>query len=152
ELGSGSARKTRLILSALLARQATLVYAPVDIARDSLLASGRALVREQPRLTVRALEGEYDAGLGELAGLPSPRLCLFLGSNVGNLHRDEAARFLARVRAGLGADGALLLGVDLRKDKRVLERAYDDAAGVTARFNRNLLVRINRELGGHFEP
>jgi L-histidine N-alpha-methyltransferase len=152
ELGSGSARKTRLILSALLARVDALVYVPVDIAKDSLLASGRALTSAYPGLNVRALEGDYEDGVSQLAALAGPRLALWLGSNVGNLHRDQAAGFLGRVRAALGQDGAVLVGVDLRKAAPVLERAYDDAAGVTARFNRNLLARINRELGGEFAP
>jgi dimethylhistidine N-methyltransferase len=154
ELGSGSAEKTRLLLDALFARQPRVRYLPIDISPAALADSTRALTVEYPALAVTPIAAEYEAGLRALAArLPdgAPRLVLWLGSNIGNLDRDEAARFLGRVRAGLGPHDRMLLGVDLRKSRAVLEPAYDDAAGVTARFNLNLLERINRELGGDFE-
>jgi L-histidine N-alpha-methyltransferase len=153
ELGSGSGGKTRRILGALLARQGRVLYAPLDISPAALRACAGDLLPALPGLELRAIVGEYEAGIARLAGLvPGPRLLVWLGSSIGNLDRDEAAAFLGRVRAAMAPGDFLLLGVDRKKDRRVLERAYDDDAGVTARFNRNLLVRIDRELGGHFEP
>jgi L-histidine N-alpha-methyltransferase len=153
ELGSGSARKTRLLIEAFLARRAALRYVPVDISRGALETSARNLLARYPGLEVRAIASEYEEGLRllreETAG---PKLVLWLGSNVGNFDRTEAAGFLRRVRRALAPADRLLLGVDLRKPRSVLEAAYDDARGVTARFTRNLLVRINRELGGSFKP
>lgn len=152
ELGSGSAEKTRLLIRALIAHQGRLTYVPIDISRSALEQSTLALVDELPGLDVVAVQAEYEAGLDELAHLPSgPKLVLWLGSNVGNFERAEATAFLRRLRAKLGRDDRLLIGIDLRKDANTLERAYDDAGGVTARFNLNLLARINRELGGQFD-
>jgi dimethylhistidine N-methyltransferase len=153
ELGSGSARKTRLLIEAFLARRAALQYLPVDISRAALEASSKSLLARFPGLEVRAIASEYREGLRLLRETTtSPKLVLWLGSNVGNFDRSEAAGFLRLVRGALAAEDRLLLGVDLRKPRSVLEAAYDDARGVTARFTRNLLVRINRELGGSFEP
>ncbi len=116
-----------------------------------LQASAESLLAEYPDLNVHAIAGEYEAGLRWLEeAAPSPRLILWLGSSVGNLDRGSAAEFLSQVARSLGPQDRLLLGVDLRKSSRVLERAYDDDAGVTARFNLNLLTRINRELGADF--
>ncbi len=98
------------------------------------------------------IAGEYGAALPELwRRVPGPRLLLWLGSNIGNLDRPAAGAFLARLAANMGPRDRLLVGFDRRKDKAVLERAYDDAAGVTARFNKNLLAHINRELGADFD-
>ena len=153
ELGSGSARKTRLLIEAFLARRAALRYVPVDISRGALESSSRGLLARYPGLEVRAIASEYREGLRLLrVTTAGPRLVLWLGSNVGNFDRAEAAGFLRRVQRALAPEDRLLLGVDLRKERGVLEAAYDDARGVTARFTRNLLVRINRELGGSFVP
>jgi dimethylhistidine N-methyltransferase len=153
ELGSGSAVKTRILIDALVSRTPRLRYVPIDVSRSALEESARALLAAHPGLEVRAVAGEYRHGLARLPDLAtSPALLLWLGSNVGNLHRDDARRFLADLRRSLGREDRLLLGVDLRKDASVLEKAYDDAAGVTARFNRNLLLRVNRQLGGDFDP
>jgi L-histidine N-alpha-methyltransferase len=158
ELGSGSAAKTRLLIDALLRRQPALRYVPLDISRSALEESARSLLAIYPRLRVDAVAAEYGDGLRYLAdqevlaaGGGQPKLILWLGSNVGNLDRQAAAAFLRRVRAGMGLNDRLLLGVDRRKARAMLEPAYDDAQGVTARFNKNLLARINRELGGHFD-
>ncbi len=158
ELGSGSAAKTRLLIDALLRRQHTLRYVPLDISRSALEESARSLLAAYPWLRVDAVAAEYGDGLRYLAGQDvlaagggQPKLILWLGSNVGNLDRQAAATFLGRVRSRMGPRDRLLLGVDLRKERAVLEPAYDDAQGVTARFNKNLLARINRELGGHFD-
>ena len=153
ELGSGSARKTRLLIEAFLSRHAALRYVPVDISRAALEASARSLLARYPGLEVCAIASEYHEGLRLLrAATEGPKLVAWLGSNVGNFDRVEAAGFLRRVRRALGEDDRLLLGVDLRKSRAALEAAYDDARGVTARFTLNLLVRINRELGGRFAP
>jgi L-histidine N-alpha-methyltransferase len=151
ELGSGSARKTRLLIEAFLARHGVLRYVPLDISRSALEATARGLLERYDGLEVCAIASEYHAGLKLLrAATPGPKLVAWLGSNVGNFSRAEAAGFLQRVRTTLGGADRLLLGVDLRKQRSVLEAAYDDARGVTARFTRNLLARINRELGGRF--
>lgn len=152
ELGSGSASKTRILIEALLARRGALTYVPIDISPSMLEQSSRALLADHPGLEIRGLAMGFEEGLAQLDRLCSgPRLVLWLGSSVGNLSRPRAAEFLAGIRAGLGPGDRFLLGVDLRKDRATLERAYDDAAGVTARFNLNLLERVNRELGGRFD-
>jgi dimethylhistidine N-methyltransferase len=152
ELGSGSAAKTRVLIRALIERWGGLRYLPIDISSAMLEASSRRLLDEHPKLAITALGLPFEEALGRVADLVrGPRLVLWLGSSVGNLSRGEAAAFLSRVRAGLGPEDRFLLGVDLRKDKATLERAYDDARGVTARFNRNLLARANRELGAGFD-
>lgn len=150
ELGSGSATKTRLILEASLRRTPQRVrYVPIDISASMLAESSRLLAAEYPRLQIHGLAATYEEGLLQLP--VGPRLLLWLGSNVGNFARPEAARFLAEIARRIGPKDRLLFGVDLRKARALLERAYDDAAGVTERFNKNLLVRINRELGGQFD-
>jgi L-histidine N-alpha-methyltransferase len=155
ELGSGNAEKTRHLIEALIARHEALVYRPIDISRESLEESSRTLLDAYPRLQVHAVAAEYLAGLQLLSGdrgpREAPRLVCWLGSSIGNFHRRDAAAFLATLRAELGPQDVLLLGVDLRKDRKVLEAAYDDAAGVTARFIKNLIVRIDRELGGDLD-
>ncbi|MFP6628381.1 MAG: L-histidine N(alpha)-methyltransferase [Myxococcota bacterium] len=152
ELGSGSASKTRLIIEAFLERHGRLVFAPIDISRSMLEKSAEVLLDDYPKLEIRAFAGRYESGLEYLAKHQrSPWLTLWLGSSVGNLDRSQAALFLLRTRAGMGAADRLLIGIDLRKDRATLEAAYDDSGGVTARFDLNLLARINRELGGHFD-
>jgi L-histidine Nalpha-methyltransferase len=152
ELGSGSASKTRLVVEALLRRHGQLRFIPVDISRSILEESSLALVEDYDDLEVLAVAGEYHDGLDFLKGEAGPpRLILWLGSNVGNFMRPDAIHFLQRLRAAMRPADQLLAGIDLRKDPATLVAAYDDAAGVTAAFNRNILVRINRELGGHFD-
>lgn len=153
ELGSGSASKTRRIIEALLERQRRLLYVPVDISPAALEESAHALLQDYPALAVEAYAGDYDAALprlGENFDDGSRALVLFLGSNVGNFDREEARAFLRRVRRVLRAGDRVLVGADLKKDPAVLEAAYDDALGVTAAFNLNLLARINRELQADF--
>lgn len=152
ELGSGNSQKTRLLIAAFLADRNQLEYVPVDISREVLETSSRALLDDFPALSVTALATEYAGGLAWLAERrEAPRLVLWLGSNIGNFDRAGAIEFLRTVRGHLGPEDRMLLGVDLKKDRAVLEAAYDDAQGVTARFNLNLLARINRDLGGHFD-
>ena len=152
ELGSGSAVKTRLLLEALLASRERLRYVPIDISSAALAESSWSLLREYSTLEIRAVAGEYADGLGVVRRqIDGPRLVLWLGSNIGNLDGRAAVRFLRRLRSILTPRDRVLCGIDLRKDKDVLEHAYDDVRGVTARFNKNLLARINRELGGTFD-
>lgn len=153
ELGSGSATKTRRIVEALVARQGKLRYVPVDISPAALEAGAHALLQDFDGLDVSAYASDYDAALPLLAGElheGERALVLFLGSNVGNFDREGAREFLKKVRRVLRAGDCLLLGADLKKDRAVLEAAYDDALGVTAAFNLNLLARINRELRADF--
>ncbi len=152
ELGSGSAVKTRLLIEALLACQDGLRFVPVDISQSALEESSQRLLRAYADLEILGVAAEYHAGLARLKDeIEGPKLILWLGSNVGNFDRPDAVRFLGRLRAAMADGDRLLMGVDLRKDRATLEAAYDDAEGVTARFNLNLLARINRELGGRFE-
>ncbi len=154
EMGSGSASKTRCIIEAILKQQTELLFVPVDISATALETSSRVLLQSYPGLRIEAYAGDYYDGLAALGERPegTTTLALFLGSNIGNFDADEANRFLRALRQVLRAGDALLLGADLKKDPAVLEAAYDDALGVTAAFNRNLLVRINRELDADFNP
>lgn len=153
ELGSGSASKTRLLVEALLRRHGQLRFIPVDISRSILEESSLALVEAYDNLEIFAVAGEYHDGLDFLKSEAGPpRLILWLGSNVGNFGRADAVHFLQRLRSAMRPGDRLLIGIDLRKAADLLVAAYDDAAGVTAAFNRNILTRINRELDGRFEP
>jgi dimethylhistidine N-methyltransferase len=152
EMGSGSASKTRLIIEALLRKQDSALFIPVDISASALESSSRILLQSFPRLRIEAYAADYFDALAALANKPLGRtLALFLGSNISNFGRKEAPRFLRALRDVLNKDDALMLGADLKKDRRILEPAYDDSIGVTAAFNLNLLVRVNRELGGDFD-
>ncbi|MGW1544850.1 L-histidine N(alpha)-methyltransferase [Streptomyces sp. NPDC002309] len=148
ELGSGSSEKTRHLLDALTGLR---MYVPVDVSDSALTQAGEALVAERPGLHVHALIADFTVAL-ELPETPGPRLVAFLGGTIGNLLPDERATFLASIRSLLSPGDALLLGTDLVKDEQVLVRAYDDAAGVTAAFNKNVLSVVNRELGADFDP
>jgi dimethylhistidine N-methyltransferase len=152
EMGSGSASKTRLLIEALLRRQPELHFIPVDISASALETSSRVLLQSYPRLRITAYAGDYYSGLAELQRKRdgARTLALFLGSNIGNFDHEEAHVFLRALRGVLNPGDALLLGADLKKAKGVLEAAYDDALGVTAAFNLNLLARINRELDADF--
>ena len=156
ELGSGSATKTRRIIEALFTRQKNLLYLPVDISASALEASAQALLQTYPALRIEAYASDYDTALALLGRERETRaerlLTLFLGSNIGNFDRDDAARFLLSLRGVLRAGDALLLGADLKKARATLEAAYDDALGVTAAFNLNQLVRLNREFDANFDP
>ena len=152
EMGSGSASKTRLIIEALLRKQHELLFIPVDISASALDSSSRILLQSYPQLKIEAYAADYFAGLAELEKQQRTRtLALFLGSNISNFDPDEALKFLHALRQVLRVGDALLLGADLKKERRVLEAAYNDALGVTAAFNLNVLARINRELGGNFD-
>lgn len=153
ELGSGSSTKTRLLIDAFLAAHGRLRYLPLDVSPTMLAESCAQLARSRPTLELVPIAAEYEPGLERVRELEAgrPKLILWLGSSIGNYAPAEAGVFLQSLRAMLAPADRLLVGIDLRKGRDVLERAYDDASGVTARFNLNLLQRINRELGGHFE-
>ena len=150
ELGAGSASKTRLVLDALQERQPRVRYTPVDVSRTALLEAASKL-RDLRRVDVEPVEARYPEELGFLRHARGRRLVMFLGSNVGNYDFDDARALLAAVRRHLAPGDALLLGADRRKSPSRLLPAYDDAAGVTARFSKNVLVRLNRELGATFD-
>jgi dimethylhistidine N-methyltransferase len=150
EFGSGESAKTRLLLDA--APQFS-TYVPIDISADALCQASGRLVKDYPQLSVAPVVADFTGHFR----LPTdadgrPRVGFFPGSTIGNFDRDGAVRFLRSVRQVLGIQAALLVGVDLIKDPATLVAAYDDSLGVTARFNKNLLTRINRELGGDFDP
>jgi len=152
EMGSGSASKTRLIIEALLRSQPDLLFVPVDISASALESSSRILLQSYPRLRIEAYAAEYFDGLAELSkGEWGRTLALFLGSNISNFEPEEARAFLSAMRNVLRNGDALLLGADLKKDKKTLEAAYNDSLGLTAAFSRNLLARMNRELGADFD-
>ncbi|MSP16608.1 MAG: TIGR04348 family glycosyltransferase [Myxococcales bacterium] len=153
ELGAGNAHKTRVILRALAARGTRVEYVPVDLSRRALEETAAALLADDPALTITAVAADYEAALDQLdSDSTAATLLLFLGSNIGNLDRAGASAFLTRIAARLRPGDHLLLGADLRASAALLVPAYDDARGVTARFNRNLLVRLNAELGADFDP
>ncbi|MCN9242282.1 L-histidine N(alpha)-methyltransferase [Streptomyces sp. RY43-2] len=149
ELGSGSSEKTRHLLDALTGLRS---YVPVDVSESALRQAGQALLAERPDLDIHALIADFTTGLTLPEGTPGPRLVAFLGGTIGNLVPAERAAFLAAVRSLLEPGDALLLGTDLVKDPSVLVAAYDDDAGVTAAFNKNVLTVVNRELGADFDP
>ncbi|WP_019068359.1 L-histidine N(alpha)-methyltransferase [Streptomyces hokutonensis] len=147
ELGSGSSDKTRHLLDAFTD---LALYVPVDVSESALTQAGHAIVAERPGLDVHALIADFTGAI-TLPETPGPRLLAFLGGTIGNLLPAERATFFAGLRALLSPGDALLLGTDLVKDEQVLVRAYDDAAGVTAAFNKNVLTVVDRELGADFD-
>ncbi|MFD9127307.1 L-histidine N(alpha)-methyltransferase [Kitasatospora sp. NPDC059571] len=151
ELGSGSSEKTRLLLDALRRLGTLESYVPVDVSESALDAAGHALTAEYPGLAVHAVLSDFTKGLGLPPG-GGPRLVAFLGGTLGNFLPEERAVFLRTLREALEPGDALLLGTDLVKDPAVLVAAYDDAAGVTAEFNKNVLNVLDRELDADFDP
>ncbi len=149
ELGSGAATKVRILLAAM---QEPLAYIPIDVAREQLMQEAAARAKEFPGIRVLPLWADYSEDL-TLPKLPAEarRVAFFPGSTIGNLEPQEASQFLRKVRGLVGPSGAMILGVDRRKNPEVLHAAYNDAAGVTAAFNLNMLAHLNRELGGKFD-
>jgi L-histidine Nalpha-methyltransferase len=157
ELGAGSAEKTRLLLKAAVERQGAVMYAPIDVSASALDVARVGIERDLPGVFVTPLVMDYTDGEGRGLNLAPAKdgermLVLYIGSSIGNFHPEEAGRLLRRLRTGMEAGDSLLLGVDLVKDGAILHAAYDDAAGVTEAFNKNLLARLNRELGCDFDP
>jgi L-histidine N-alpha-methyltransferase len=149
ELGSGSSEKTRLLLDALRAHDTLREFVPLDVSTTALTEAANAILADYPGLRVHGVVGDFTEHLGLLPGA-APRMVAFLGGTIGNLIPEERQKFFASVREVLDAGEWLLLGTDLVKDPDVLVAAYDDAQGVTAEFNRNVLRVLNRELGGDF--
>jgi len=148
EYGSGESLKSRLLIRSLRPS----AYGPVDISADALRGACARLAREFPWLRLAPVTGDFSRPL-EIPGIEGPgrRVVYFPGSTIGNLTPEEALAFLRMTRGQVGPNGAMLVGVDLKKDAKVLHAAYNDARGLTAAFNLNLLARINRELGGNFD-
>jgi L-histidine N-alpha-methyltransferase len=153
EYGSGAGVKVRLLLDAFaLENHPIAAYVPIDISREQLAEVASHIAAEYPNMPVNPVCADYTAPL-RLPDLPqrARRVAFFPGSTIGNFHPTEAAAFLRRVRRTVADDGVLVLGVDRRKDAATLDAAYDDAAGVTAEFNLNMLRRLNRELHADFD-
>jgi len=151
ELGSGSSEKTRLLLDGLRAHGSLRTFVPLDVSESALAEAVQSILAGYPGLDVRGVVGDFTEHLGLLPGQP-PRLVVFLGGTIGNFLPAERAKFLHAVRDVLAEDEWFLLGTDLVKDPATLVRAYDDAAGVTAAFNRNVLRVVNDVLGADFDP
>lgn len=151
ELGSGTSAKTRLLLDALRDHGTLRRFVPFDVSEPTLRAAGASIVSEYPGVAVHAVVGDFEHHLG-LLPRDGRRLVAFLGGTIGNLAPAERAKFLSEMAGLLAPGDALLLGTDLAKDEERLVRAYDDAAGVTAAFNRNVLHVMNRELDADFAP
>lgn len=149
EYGSGASVKVRLLLNAL---ERPAAYIPIDISRQHLQAAASVLAFDYPGLVVMPVCADFTRPSTLPPGVPlGPRVGFFPGSTIGNFHPADATRLLRRIHRQLGPRGSLLIGVDLKKDPAILHAAYNDAAGVTAAFNRNLLVRANRELSASFD-
>ena len=151
ELGAGSASKTRILIEAAAGRQLRLRFYPVDVSAAALKEAMAGLNGHISNLHVQPIVADYLHHLPPLAELPGTKLVLFIGSTIGNFEPREAVQFLARVRKALQPGDALLVGFDMAKSCELLHPAYNDSQGVTAQFNKNVLARINRELGGDFD-
>jgi L-histidine Nalpha-methyltransferase len=151
ELGSGSAAKTRHLLSAMRDAGCLDAYVPVDISEEITHETAQCLVEEYPGLCVRGLVCDFEHDLERIPNGGGGRLVAFLGGTVGNLYPDARREFLSRLAALLGPEDRILLGTDLVKEPARLEAAYDDSQGVTAEFNKNVLEVLNRELGADFD-
>jgi L-histidine N-alpha-methyltransferase len=152
ELGSGTASKTRVLLSALHDSGTLRRYVPVDVTESMVRECAAELTVEYPGLQVHGVIGDFERHLGEIPAAVGPRIVAFLGGTIGNFQPGSRRRILREISRLLGPRDYLLIGTDLVKDPRVLQAAYDDAQGVTAEFNRNVLRVLNRELDADFEP
>lgn len=152
ELGAGDGSKTAILVDQFLSRGADISYSPIDISHEALDALTAKFADEFPSLRMNARQGDYFNILRSVAGESARRkVLLFLGSNIGNFSREASVEFFRQLRGVMTANDLLFVGFDLQKDPHVIAAAYDDPEGVTARFNLNLLTRINRELGGDFD-
>jgi dimethylhistidine N-methyltransferase len=152
ELGAGTAAKTGVLLAAAVRRQERVSYYPIDISVSALEEARTRIGEDLPQVAVRPIVADYTTELDEIPAPACRRMVLYIGSSIGNFEPDEAAVLLRNVRGQLAPGDLLLLGVDHIKDRATLLRAYNDGAGVTAEFNRNVLTRIQRELGADFRP
>jgi L-histidine Nalpha-methyltransferase len=165
ELGSGSSSKTAILLSYLSSQKKRIYYFPIDISNSILTESARRLKSQFPNASIIGIRSDYNIGIDRavtecmaaektkknINNSPYTKLVLFLGSSIGNFELKEARSLLRSIRQKLDTNDFLLIGFDLQKGESVLNAAYNDKAGITAKFNLNLLARINRELGGNFE-
>lgn len=151
ELGAGTSEKTRFLLDAMTAAGFLRHFAAFDVSEETLRGSALRIAEEYPGVEVTAVVGDFERHLAELPS-GGRRLIAFLGSSIGNFPPGERAAFLSDLRRGMVPGDAFLLGIDLVKDPARLEAAYNDSAGVTAEFNRNVLTVVNRELGADFRP
>ncbi|HWF32090.1 MAG TPA: L-histidine N(alpha)-methyltransferase [Solirubrobacteraceae bacterium] len=152
ELGSGTASKTRVLLSALHEAGTLRRYVPVDVTESMVRECAAELTVEYPGLQVHGVIGDFERHLGEIPAAAGPRIVAFLGGTIGNFQPGSRRRILREISRLLGPEDHLLIGTDLVKDPSVLQAAYDDTQGVTAEFNRNVLRVLNRELDADFEP
>lgn len=152
ELGAGDGTKTAVLIDHFLKHDADITYSPIDISEEALDALTARFASKFPALTMHPRNGDYFKTLESLKnGSGRRKVLLFLGSNIGNFSREQSVDFFRRLRAVMNDNDLLFVGFDLQKDPHVIAAAYDDPGGVTARFNLNLLSRINRELGGNFD-
>jgi dimethylhistidine N-methyltransferase len=158
ELGSGTAAKTRILFEDVLQRQNSLHYFPIDVSHSILLESIKRLSLDYPNLHITGISSDYANGIDKATDfitaehhVPPRKLILFLGSSIGNFEPTEAVSFFQMLRSKMERNDLLLVGFDLQKNPAILNSAYNDKAGITAKFNLNLLLRINRELGGDFD-
>jgi len=150
ELGAGDGLKTKVLLHELLRQNVKFTYKPLDISLNALTGLKKNLQSEMKGLPVEIINGDYFSSLKKIKENPRHKLILFLGSNIGNLSIPEGTGFLRQLAENLNAQDGLLVGFDLKKDPAVILPAYNDASGVTAAFNKNLLSRINTELNANF--
>ncbi len=151
ELGAGDGTKTKELLKKLIEQNYQFDYIPIDISKHALEGLENSLSEELPHVSVKPQQGDYFGVLGEIKASPHPKVILFLGSNLGNLLDREANEFMTRLAANLNVGDKVLLGVDAIKSAEVVLPAYNDKNKITAKFNLNLLARINRELGADFD-
>ena len=152
ELGAGDGKKTKVLLRHLVENEVNFTYEPIDISQNVLNGLKDSLHRELPEVTVQTKQGTYFEALSELNDSNSSRkVILFLGSNIGNLLHEQAILFLTKVRELMQEDDLFFVGVDQKKNPQTILDAYNDATGITAAFNKNILARINSELGGDFD-
>ncbi|MGA7380046.1 MAG: L-histidine N(alpha)-methyltransferase [Terriglobales bacterium] len=151
ELGSGTATKTTTLLQVLSRRQLRVPYFPVDISPAALAEAREGVESRCTRVSVRPVVADFADGFSFLRNLPGRKLVLYLGSSIGNFDPGPAVEMLSQIRGQLAPGDALLLGTDLVKDSSILVPAYDDAQGVTGQFDKNILARLNRELGANFD-
>jgi len=151
ELGAGTATKTSILIEELLLRQSRALFYPIDVSTSALEEAMRQLGRQFPALRVSPIVADYTAGVPALSRITGRKLVLYIGSSIGNFEPPHSIRLLRRIRQTLRPGDALLLGADFAKSPKILLPAYDDAEGVTAAFNKNILARLNRELDAEFD-
>jgi dimethylhistidine N-methyltransferase len=151
ELGAGTATKTCVLIEELLQRQARALFYPIDVSPSALQEAVKQMGQQFPQLRVNPIIADYTGGVEALNRISGRKLVLYIGSSIGNFEPGEAIKMLRRIRRSLRSGDALLLGADFAKSSRILVPAYDDSQGVTAAFNKNVLVRLNRELDADFD-